>query len=56
MVKLYIISVIQGSMTIYNTAFEKEVITLKITFLLGLVIVGNVVDNISHLNWVVIIF
>ena len=55
MVKLYIISVLQGSMTIYNTAFEKEILFLKTTFLLGLIIVGNVVDNMSHPKWVVII-
>jgi len=54
MVKLYIISVIQGSMTIYNSSFGRLAIFLKMTFMLGLIIVGNVVDNVSQPKWVAI--
>ena len=50
--KLYSIGLIQGSMTIYNAAFGKNVTFLKMTFLLGLIIFGNIVDNISQPKWV----
>ena len=45
--KLYLISLIQGSMTLYNPAFGQVSIFLKMTFTFGLMIIGNVVDNVS---------
>ena len=54
MLKLYSIGVIQGALTIYNAAFGKDIIFLKITFLLGLILFGNIVDNISKPKWVAI--
>lgn len=48
MIKLYCMSIILGSMTIYNTSFfDGEVITMKLTFMFGLVVFGNLVDNYS---------
>ena len=47
MCKLYCISIIQGSMTIYNTSFALEQVSLKMTFTFGLVVIGNIVDNVS---------
>lgn len=47
MFKLYCISVIQGSMTIYNPAMGYNYIYLKMTFLIGMMIFGNIVDNVS---------
>jgi len=46
------ISIIQGSLTIYNTVFPKTQIYLKMTFLIGLAIFGNIVDNVSQPKWV----
>ena len=54
MVKFYAISLIQGSMTIYNPSFGKFQVFLKMTFILGLMIIGNVVDNVSQPKWVII--
>ena len=54
MVKLYIISTIQGSITIYNPEFGKFQDNLKLTFMFGLIIFGNVVDNVSQPKWVAI--
>lgn len=53
-VKLYAISLIQGSMTVYNTSisYEHGQIFLKMTFLFGLIIFGNIVDNVSQPKWV----
>ena len=48
MFKLYCISVIQGSMTIYNPAMGYNYIYLKMTFLIGMMIFGNIVDNVSQ--------
>ena len=47
--KLYFISVIQGSMTIYNPTFGMQAEHLKMTFLFGLLIFGSIVDNVSNL-------
>ena len=54
MVKLYIISLIQGSMTIYSPSVGKNQVMLKMTFLFGLIIIGNVIDNVSNPKWVCI--
>ena len=42
-------------MTIYNPSVGKNQMMLKMTFMLGLSIVGNVVDNVSQPKWVAII-
>ena len=34
-------------MTIYNTEYAKVQVYLKMTFMFGLIVVGNVVDNVS---------
>ena len=47
MIKLYVISIIQGSETFYNPAFGQSRLFLKLTFMFGLFVVGNVVDNVS---------
>lgn len=39
-------------MTIYNTSFGADQVLSKMTFLFGVIIVGNVVDNVSHPKWV----
>lgn len=39
-------------MTIYNPSSGKADIELKMTFMLGLIIIGNVVDNVSQPKWV----
>jgi len=41
-------------MTIYNTAFGKEKLFLEMTFLFGLIIIGNILDNVSQPKWVLI--
>ena len=55
MVKLYVISIIQGSETFYNPAFGQTKLFLKLTFLFGIFIIGNVVDNVSQPRYVVIV-
>ena len=54
LIKLYLISVIQGSLTVYNIGFSESQIFLKMSFMIGLVIFGNIIDNISHPKWVAI--
>ena len=54
MSKLYCISIIQGSMTIYNTSFEMVQVYMKMTFMFGLIVIGNVVDNVSQPKYVTI--
>ena len=39
-------------MTIYNTSFALEQVSLKMTFTFGLVVIGNIVDNVSQPKWV----
>ena len=38
-------------MTIYNPSFGANIFYLKMTFMLGLLIFGNIVDNISQPKW-----
>lgn len=52
--KLYCISTVQGSMTIYNTSFAVLQTYLKMTFMFGLLVIGNVTDNISQPRWVIL--
>ena len=41
-------------MTIYNTTFTVVQVYLKMTFMFGLVVIGNVVDNVSQPKWVIL--
>ena len=54
MVKLYVISLIQGSMTVYSPSVGGSQVILKETFMLGLIVFGNIVDNVSQPLWVAI--
>ena len=46
--KLYMISCLQGSMTVYVADFDLILYELRIAYLIGVVLVGNVVDNIGN--------
>ena len=54
MLKLYGICVIQGALTVYNTEFSDGVLT-RMTYMFGLVVFGNLIDNISKPKFVLII-
>ena len=41
-------------MTIYNVSFSREDAYLKMTFMFGLVVIGNSVDNISQPKYLLI--
>ena len=46
--KLYMISCLQGSMTVYVAEFDLILYELRIAYLIGVMIVGNLVDNIGN--------
>ena len=46
-VKLYFISLLQGLLTISRVEFDNADVLLKVSFLVGLLVVGNIIDNIS---------
>ena len=46
-VKLYFISLLQGVLTISRVEFDNADVLLKVSFLVGLLVVGNIIDNIS---------
>ena len=50
-IKLYCITLIQGGMTIFNANFGEKNYILKLSFLFGLTIFGNLVDNVSQPRW-----
>ena len=45
--KLYYISLLQGVMFIQRLEFSDTDILLKVSFLVGMLLMGNVIDNIS---------
>ena len=48
MAKLYIISILQGPVSFYSASSKRWVISLKLSLLLGLVLFGNIADNLSQ--------
>ena len=48
MAKLYCISILQGPVTFYSASSKRWVICLKLSLLLGLVLFGNIADNLSQ--------
>ena len=46
-VKLYFISLLQGVITIQRVEYSDTDVLLKVSFLVGMLVIGNVIDNIS---------
>ena len=53
MIKIYTMTVIQGSITIYSPIMGTKNYLVKVMFLLGLLVFGNIIDNISQPRWFV---
>lgn len=61
-VKYAIVSIVQGGMTFYrpfsiaayNPENLEQILQLQLSFLFGLLMVGNIIDNLHHLKWLAV--
>ena len=45
--KMYFISVMQGEVTMFSHLFNESEYSLRMAFIFGYVLVGNIVDNLA---------
>ena len=52
--KLYLISCLQGSMTFFRSSFDESDYQLRDSFLFGIIVVGNIIDNVASPKYLAI--